>query len=87
MSEIVTPPTALPVTVAAADMALAAAVTEELERVYLWRAIVRQERRITVDGPLPPRIEIEPVGSLTSITRWTPTNDAEVIDASPATIS
>ena len=81
MSEIVTPPTALPVEVAAADMALAAAVTEELERVYLWRAIVRQERRITVDGPLPPRIEIEPVGSLTSITRWTPTNDAEVVDA------
>ena len=32
-------------------------------------------------GLCPPRIEIEPVGSLTSITRWTPTNDAEVIDA------
>ena len=64
MSEIVTPPTAhLPVTVAAADTALAAAVVEEIERVHLWRAIVRQERRIVLDGPLPPRIEIEPVAS------------------------
>ena len=48
-------------TVAAADQALAAAVVEEVERVHLWRGIVRQTRRITLDGPLPPRIELEPV--------------------------
>ena len=80
LTEVVTPPAHLPVAVAAADEALAAAVTEELERVVLWRGIVSQTRRITVDGPLPARIEIEPVASLT-ITRWTPTDDAEVIDA------
>ena len=52
MTEVVTPPTALPVTVAAADEALAAAVTEEIERVHLWRAIVGpQTRRILIDGP------------------------------------
>ena len=33
VSEIVTPPSALPVTVAAADQALAAAVVEEIENV------------------------------------------------------
>ena len=45
MTEIVTPPTTLPVTVAAADQALAAAVVEEIERtVHLWRGIVRQTR-------------------------------------------
>ena len=80
MSEIITPPAHLPVTVAAADQALAAAVVEEVERVHLWRGIVRQTRRITLDGPLPPRIELEPVASLT-ITRWTPTDAAAVIDA------
>ena len=80
LTEVLTPPTSLPVTVAAADEALAAAVVQELELAYLWRACVRQTRRITVDGPLPARIEIEPVASLTSLTRWTPTDDAEVID-------
>ena len=78
-SEIVTPPVHMPVS--ATDEALAAAVTEELERVVLWRAIVAQTRRITVDGPLPPRIELEPVAAITSITRWTPADDAEVVDA------
>ena len=77
--EVVTPPAHLPVS--ATDEALAAAVTEELERVVLWRAIVAQTRRITVDGPLPPRIDLEPVAAITSITRWTPTDDAEVVDA------
>ena len=80
VSEIVTPPAHLPITVAAADQALSAAVVEEIERGVLWRAIVRQERRIVLDGPLPPRIELEPVVSLT-ITRWSPTDAAEVIDA------
>ena len=70
--EVVTAPTALPITVAAADQALAAAVVEEIERVHLWRAVVRQTRRITVDGPLPPRIEIEPLTAIVSLTRWTP---------------
>ena len=50
--EVVTPPTHLPITTT--DEPLAAAVTEELERVVLWRAIVRQTRRIVIDGPLPP---------------------------------
>ena len=80
LAEVVSPASALPVTVAAADEALAAAVVQELELAYLWRACVRQTRRITVDGVLPARIEIEPVASLTSLTRWTPTDDAEVID-------
>ena len=77
--EVVTPPTHLAITVA--DEALTAAVTEEIERLVLWRAIVSQERRITVDGPLPPRIEIEPVSSVVGLTRWTPDDDAVVIDA------
>ena len=81
MSEIITPPAHLPVTVAAADQALAAAVVEEIERTILWRAIVRQERRIVLDGPLPPRFELEPVASLTGLTMWTPTDDDAVIDA------
>ena len=62
-------------------MALAAAVVEEIERGVLWRAIVRQERRILIDGPLPPRIEIEPVTAIVSLTRWTPGDDAKVIPA------
>ena len=79
--EIVTPPAHLPVTVAAADQARAAAVVEEIERGVLWRAIAGpQTRRIVFDGPLPPRIEIEPVASLT-ITMWTPTDAAAVVDA------
>ena len=51
VSEIVTPPAHLPIT--ETDAALAAAVVEEIERAYLWRAIVSQERRILIDGPLP----------------------------------
>ena len=81
VSEIVTPPALLPITVAAADQALAAAVVEEIERGVLWRAIVRQERRILIDGPLPPRIEIEPVTAIVSLTRWTPGDAAKVIPA------
>ena len=77
-SSIVTPPAHLPV--AATDASLATAVVEELERGVLWRAIVAQERRILIDGPLPPRIEIEPVTAVLSITRWTPTDDVEVVD-------
>ena len=76
--EVVTPPTHLPITTT--DEPLAAAVTEELERVVLWRAIVRQTRRIVIDGPLPPRIDLEPVAAITSITRWTTSDDAAVID-------
>ena len=80
MSEIITPPAHLPVTVAAADQALGRAVVEELEQVCLWRGLVAQSRRITLDGPLPPKFELEPVTAL-SITMWTPTDDAAVIDA------
>ena len=79
VSEIVTPPSHLPIT--ASDTDLAAAVTEEIERTVLWRAVVRQARRILIDGALPPRIEIEPVTAITSLTMWTPTDDAAVIDA------
>ena len=77
-SEIVTPPARLPLP--ATDEALAAAVVEECERTILYRAIVAQERRILIDGPLPPRIEIEPA-TVTSLTMWTPGNAAAVIDA------
>ena len=77
--EVVSPPAHLPVS--ATDEALAAGVVEEIERGVLWRAVVRQTRRITLDGPLPSRIELEPVSSIVSLTRWTPTDDAEVIDA------
>ena len=79
MTEIVTPPEHLPVT--ASDTDLAAAVTEEIERTVLWRATVRQTRRILIDGSLPPRLEIEPVSAVVSLTMWTPTDDAAVIDA------
>ena len=81
VSEIVTPPALLPVTVTAAAQALAAAVVEEIERAYLWRAIVSQERRIVIDGPLPPILKVEPLTAIVSLTRWTPTDDAAVIDA------
>ena len=77
-SEIVTPPAHLPIT--ASDTALAAAVVEEIERTILWRAIVLQERRILIDGPLPPRIEIEPATAI-SLTKWTPGDAAKVIPA------
>ena len=78
-SEVVTAPAHLPV--AAAAEALAAAVTEEIEQTILWRGIVRQTRRITVDGPLPPHFEIEPVTAIVGLTMWTPTDDAAVIAA------
>ena len=58
--EVITPPTHLPITVSAAQKPLALAVVDECERAFLWRAIVAQERRITVDGPLPPRLEMSP---------------------------
>ena len=71
--EVVSPPAHLPVTVAAADQALAEAVVSECERTILWRAIAGpQTRRIVIDGPLPPRIELEPVTAIVSLTRWTP---------------
>ena len=79
VSEIVTQPASLPIT--ATDEALAAAVVEEIERGVLWRAIVRQERRILLDGSLPPSLEIEPVTAIVSLTRWIPTDDDAVIDA------
>ena len=81
-SELVSAPTHLPVTVDSAQAALAAAVTEEIERAVLWRAIVRQERRIVIDGALPALLEFEPATAITSLTRWTPTDSAEVIDPS-----
>ena len=80
MDQVVTPPTSLPVI--ATDAALVAAVVSEIERSVLWRAIVHQTRRILIDGDLPSRIEIEPVTSISSFTRYTPDNDEEVIDPS-----
>ena len=79
VTEVVTAPTLLPITVKEAG--IAAAVVEEIERTILWRAIVRQTRRIIVDGPLPPHFEIEPVTAIVGLTRWTPTDDAAVIAA------
>ena len=81
VNEIVAQPATLPIAVADADQALAAAVTEELERVHLWRAIVRQTRRVVIDGPLPSRIELEPVAAIVSLTKWTPSDAAKVIPA------
>ena len=79
VTEVTSPPASLPIT--ATDEALAAAVVEELERGVLWRAIVRQERRIVIDGSLPAVVELEPVAGIVSLTRWTPTDAAEVIPA------
>ena len=42
---------------------------------------MRQTRRVTLDGPLPPRIEIEPVSGILTMTRWHPDDSAEVIPA------
>ena len=83
VDEIVTPAEHLPVTVSDTD--LAAAVTEEIERTILWRGIVRQTRRILIDGPLP-ILELEPVTSIVSLTRWTPTAPAEVVDPDSYTL-
>ena len=80
-AEVVTPPTHLPVDVDDAQAALARAVVDECERGVLWRAIVSQERRIVLDGPLPSRLEIEPATTIVSLTHWTPGNDAVVVDA------
>ena len=80
VNQIITAPEHLPVTVAAADETLTAAIVEELERSILFRGIVHQTRRILIDGDLPPRIEIEPTTSIVSLTRYTPDDDAEVID-------
>ena len=82
VSSVVVPASHLPIQVAAAQESLAAAVVEEIERIHLWRAVVRQERRILIDGPLDHRLELEPVADVLSITRWTPTDAAEVIPAS-----
>ena len=79
--EVVTPPTHLPITVSDEQDALARAVVDECERAILWRAIVDQTRRIIVDGHLPSRIEIEPTTVITSLTRWTPGDDAVLVDA------
>ena len=83
-SELVTPPDHLPVEVADADQALAKAIVEQIERSILNRAVVLQTRRITMDGALPVRFELEPARSLT-ITRWTPSDAAEVIPAASYT--
>ena len=79
VNEIVTPPSKLPIT--ASDTDLAAAVVDEIERTVLWRAVVSQTRKIEIDGPLPSCIEIEPTTDIVSLTRWTPTDDAVVVDA------
>ena len=92
-SEIVTPPSALPVTVAEAQAyaqadsddeifaRLIEAVTLETERSVLWRAIVRQRRRLVVDAPLARELTLEPVTTVVSLTRWTDANAAEVVPA------
>ena len=93
VSEIVNPPAALPVTVAEAQeyaradsddtifSRLIAAVTLETERSILWRAIVTQRRRLVVDSPLAPKLELEPSTSIVSLTRWTDSDAAEVVPA------
>ena len=92
-SKIVTPPTALPVTVAEAQEyaradsddtifeRLIEAVTLETERSVLWRAIVSQSRSLVVDAPLAPRLTLEPTTSIVSLTRWTEADAVEVVPA------
>ncbi len=80
-SEVITPADRLPITVDAGQEDLARAIVEELELGTLWRACVRQTRRILIDGPLPQLLELEPVASIVSLTRWTPSDDEEVVDA------
>ena len=94
-SEIVTAPSALPVTVAEAqeyaraesDAAIFArlieAVTLETERSILWRGIVTQRRLLVVNAPLAPKLTLEPTTSIVSLTRWT---DADAVEVVPATI-
>ena len=55
------------------------AVVEEVERTVLWRAVVSQTRKIVIDGPLDFILELEPTTAITSLTRWTPTDPAEVV--------
>ena len=81
VTEIVTPPAHLPITVADADKALALAVVEEIERTVLWRGIVSQTRRILIDGPLPQLLDLEPASKILSLTRWTRSDAAKVIPA------
>ena len=45
----------------------------------LWRAIVAQRRRLVVDAPLAPRLTLEPITSIESLTRWTDADAAEVV--------
>ena len=90
-SEIVTPPSALPVTVDEAQAyaqtdsddsifeKLIDAVTLETERSVLWRAIVAQRRRLVVNAPLARRLELEPTTSIESLTRWTDDDAAVVV--------
>ena len=83
VGEIITPPPAhLPISVSDEQKALARAVVEEVERTVLWRGIVEQRRRIIVDGPLAPRLTLEPITDIVSLTRWTAADNAEVIPAS-----
>ena len=77
VSEIVTPPTHLPITVA--DAEIARAVVEECELLILQRAIVHQTRKIVIDGSLSHLIELEPTTAITSLTRWTSADPAEVV--------
>ena len=77
--ETISPPAHLPIT--ATDEALGAAVVSEIERTILWRAIVRQERRVVIDGSLASRLELEPVASIVGLTMWTPNDAAAVVEA------
>ena len=76
-SEVVAAPDRLPIE--ATDDALARAVVDEIERTILWRAVVSQTRKIVIDGPLPQLLELEPTTAITSVTRWTSADPAEVL--------
>ena len=79
MTSVVTPPAHLPIE--ATDTDLAASVVDECERLILWRAIVSQVRKVVIDGPLPSRIELEPLTAIVGLTKWTPTDPDAVIPA------
>ena len=79
VTSVVTPPAHLPIE--ATDTDLAASVVDECERLILWRAIVSQVRKVVIDGPLPSRIELEPLTAIVGLTKWTPTDPDAVIDA------